>query len=96
MGAILHLGNLEFRGNGQTQASFEQPEQAHTVAKVHESVCSIEVGVYLLYYVYVSACTCMRTIEAMDNLSLFSLCCVLLYVHVHVYVIFMHNIHVYM
>ena len=32
--AILHLGNLEFKGNGQTQASFQDLEQARTVAKV--------------------------------------------------------------
>ena len=38
MAAILHLGNLEFRGNGQTQASFQDEEQARTVAKVR--VCN--------------------------------------------------------
>ena len=34
MAAILHLGNLEFRGNGQTMADFQDPAQARTVAKV--------------------------------------------------------------
>ena len=34
MAAILHLGNLEFKGSGHIQASFEDPEQARTVAKV--------------------------------------------------------------
>ena len=33
--AVLHLGDLEFRGNGQTHASFQDPEQALTVAKVY-------------------------------------------------------------
>ena len=33
--AILHLGNLEFRGNGGTPASFQDEEQARTVAKVY-------------------------------------------------------------
>ena len=39
MAAILHLGNLEFKGSGnQNLASFEEPEQAHTVAKVLHTV----------------------------------------------------------
>ena len=34
--AILHLGNLEFKGTGhQGLASFEEPDQARTVAKVY-------------------------------------------------------------
>jgi myosin-1 len=32
--AVLHLGDLEFKGNGQTHASFQDPEQALTVAKL--------------------------------------------------------------
>ena len=85
MGAILHLGNLEFRGNGQTQASFEDPEQAHTVAKVYTRTCTCVHGyVYIVYmYMYMCAwiiihyacvCTCMQLHVQCDNKMVPPLC----------------------
>lgn len=32
--AILHLGNVDFKGNSQGHGNFEDPSQAHTVAKL--------------------------------------------------------------
>ena len=50
--AVLHLGDLEFKGNGQTHASFQDPEQALTVAKVytiHTSNVQLTCVVLFLY-----------------------------------------------
>ena len=53
MAAILHLGNLEFKGNGQTQSSFEDPEQARVVAKVHIYITCMDMSI-LVFLVHLS------------------------------------------
>ena len=35
MAAILHLGNVDFKGNSHSHSSFEDPSQAETIAKVY-------------------------------------------------------------